>query len=109
MRNINTFDVPKEFKTWLIETNRLSPKAAGDIVSRLRRISNHIEVNIETAISSEESFIVLLKQIKSYSINHSTSKNSAYTLSATLKSALRKYAIFRHPKNAKKYLNLYIK
>lgn len=103
------FEVGNDFRSWLINEAGLSSKVSYDVISRLRRISEEIESDLDIAISSEVEFVKLLRKIRAYSNKHSSNVRSAYSLSATLKSSLRKYALFKQPEKSKNYLHLYLK
>ena len=109
MNTKTKFEVPANFELWLTNKEKLSKKVARDTISRLKRISTHVEYDLDTAVMDQESFTDLLHKVRAYSYNSAISQKSAYALNATLRISLRKYALFRNPKKAKKYLNLYSK
>lgn len=91
------------FERWLVSQKGYSIKAAKDYYSRCKRIEKEIAHDLYVSVSTAEKFEKLIDDIQSFSISNSSNKNSAYTLAATLKSAARKFALFKYPLLAEHY------
>ena len=88
----------EEFVLWLINHEKLLSVVAKDYASRCARIERHIASDLDFMLSKESNFVNLSKLINQYSLNQSTSITSAYSLNGTLRSAAKKYGIFKYPK-----------
>jgi hypothetical protein len=91
------------FEHWLQEELGYTKKAAKDCVSRCKRIEIELVLMLPDAISSQENFDVLMKDIQIYAQEKTTTKQAAYTLTATLRAAARKYADYKYPQKSGKY------
>lgn len=91
------------FEHWLQEELGYSNKAAKDCISRCKRIEKELVVMLTEATSSQEKFDMLMKEIQIYAQEKTTTKQSAYTLTATLRAAARKYADYKYPQRSGKY------
>ena len=91
------------FVLWLINNEKLLTAVAKDYASRCRRIEKHIASDLDFMLSKESNFVNLSKLINQYSLNQSATKTSAYSLNATLRSAAKKYGVFRYPELTEAY------
>lgn len=92
-----------DFECYLIDTCGYSKKAAKDYVSRCRRIETHVSSDLSKSVSNEQEFETLIIQIQQYSSSVCAQKESAYSLTGTLRAAARKYALYLFPQKASNY------
>lgn len=95
------------FQNWLIINCDYSKKVAKDYASRCSRIENHITPNIYDAVSSGNKFDQLLIDIQKYAALNADNKQAAYSLTGCLRAAVKKYALYKFPKQAKNYSTAY--
>ena len=93
----------RNFESWLISTHNYSKKVAKDHVSRCKRIEKNITSDLSKSVFDENNFVILMKAIQEYSVSSTSTKESAYTLSGTLRAAAKKYALYLYPEKAKNY------
>ncbi|EJG0483225.1 hypothetical protein REH77_02215 [Vibrio alginolyticus] len=86
-----------QFENWLISYSALSPKVAKDTKSRVNRIHKSICSELEQEIASKEGYLKLLAKIQVYSEQNTTTKAACYSLTGSLRSALKKFTIYKHP------------
>lgn len=91
------------FRQWLIKDKGLSAKASGDILSRCKRLDKCISQSIEEAVSSPQSYLIALKDIKTYAMLNKRTAKSQHNLAATLRAAIRKYCEYRNPETFERY------
>ena len=91
------------FESYLISTYNYSKKVAKDYVSRCKRIEQYITSDLSKSVCEEKSFVILLNDIQAYSVLSTSTKESAYTLSGSLRAAAKKYALYLCPEKAKNY------
>ena len=96
-------DNREEFILWLINNEKLLPIVARDYSYRCRRIEKDIVRDLDFMLSKESNFVDLSKLINNYSLNQSTTTKSAYSLKGTLRSAAKKYGVFKYPELTKAY------
>jgi len=97
----------EDFREWLIEDKGLSSRAAGNILSRCKRLDGIVLESLHSSISSPESYLIALKKIKEYAKIEKQSAKTQYTLTATLRAAMKKYCEFINPETFEKYPNAY--
>lgn len=97
------FNDRAEFREWLKANYSYSAKTAKDFSSRCTRIMNNISPDLCDAVSSEKKFYQLMIDIRKYAKKCSTSINTTYSITGNLRSAARKYALYKFPSRAKKY------
>lgn len=100
-------DNKEDFRKWLIEDKKLSSRVAGDILSRCKRLNKAVLESIDLSISSPESYLTSLKEIKDYSTHGNKSVKAQYALNATLIAAMKKYCEYRNPHTFQDYPNGY--
>jgi hypothetical protein len=93
----------KEFEAWLTEQMSYSRVSAKDCCSRCKRIEKVLGIDLEFAVSSAREYEKLSDAINQYSIEISKTKESAYTLSGTLRRAAKCFAMYKTPSLAKDY------
>ncbi|WP_435626423.1 hypothetical protein [Candidatus Ferrigenium straubiae] len=91
------------FKQWQIMELSLSPKVAADNLSRCRRIEKIFSINLKATTRNEKDYLILMDKIGIYAHKTSRSRFSAYALSACLRSAAKKYALFSWGEKISKY------
>lgn len=92
-----------KFEGYLIETFGYSKKVAKDYASRCKRIERDVRVDLSLAVSNAARYEKLLGQIQVYAITVRKEKKSAYSLTAMLRAAAKKYALYLYPKKATSY------
>lgn len=92
-----------DFEYYLIDTYGYSKKAAKDCVSRCRRIETHVSSDLSKSVSNEKEYESLIIQIQQYSSSACNQKELAYSLTATLRAAAKKYALYLFPQKASNY------
>lgn len=97
----------EDFRKWLIEDKKLSSRVAGDVLSRCKRLNKTILEDIDLSISSPESYLASLKEIKDYSKRGKQSAKTQYALDATLIAAMKKYCEYKNPHTFQNYPNGY--
>ena len=93
----------EQFVLWLINHEKLLSVVAKDYASRCARIEKNIVSDLDFMLSKESNFVNLSKLINQYSLNQSTTKTSAYSLNGTLRSAAKKYGVFKYPELTEAY------
>jgi hypothetical protein len=100
----SSFDKERNnFELYLLETFDYSKKAAKDCASRCKRIESNLSIDLSKAVSNTEEFENLSNEIQLYAVSISKGKESAYSITGTLRSAAKKYALYLYPEKAKKY------
>ncbi len=99
-------DIKARFEEWLQADQGLSKKVAQDCYSRCKRVEENIDPNLMKNISSEEGFKKVMEDIQVFSVNSCNVKSKAYSMSATLRLAVRKLANYYYPKESKNYPTL---
>ena len=97
----------EEFRKWLIEDKKISHRAAGDILSRCKRLDNIVLDSLQISVSSPESYLIALKEIKEYAVIDKQNKKTQYALTATLRAAMKKYCEYMNPQTFEQYPDTY--
>ena len=97
----------EEFRKWLIEDRKLSRRAAGDILSRCKRLDNTVLDSLQISVSSPESYLIALKEIRDYAVIDKQAIKSQYALTATLRAAMKKYCEYMNPQTFEQYPDAY--
>lgn len=90
-------DLKEEFRLWLINECGLSKKSASDVVCRCNRLDRKVLESLDSAVLSVSNYTVAMKDIKNYAILNKKANQTKYTLTSTLRLAMRKYCEFRNP------------
>lgn len=86
------------FEHWLLSNHNISPKVAKDMKSRVNRIHKSICSELEQKIASQEGYLELLAKIQVYSEQNTKTKTACYSLTGSLRSALKKFTCYKYPK-----------
>jgi hypothetical protein len=89
-----------DFECYLIDTYGYSKKVAKDCMSRCKRIETHISSDLSKSVSNVKEFENLIIQIQQYSSSICDQKESAYSLTGSLRAAAKKYALYLFPQKA---------
>ena len=91
------------FKLWLKKNFNLSERASSNYVSRCRRVERELNISLKDYLHNKNSYMELMETIKKHSKEKTKTSSSQYALTATLRGAVKKYALFCFPKNAEIY------
>lgn len=87
----------RQFECWMLEQEQLSPKVTKDIKSRVKRVKTNICPDLEQLVSSHDGYIQVFDEIKSYAQGNTKTVASCYSLTGTLRAAVKKYVRYKHP------------
>ncbi|MGF7411294.1 hypothetical protein [Providencia rettgeri] len=87
----------EDFRSWLIQQNKLSIKSAGDIISRCRRLEVEVLDSIDLSVSTPELYADALKKIKNYAVLNKKTLRAQYNLTKSYRAALKKYCQYVKP------------
>ncbi|WP_273009191.1 hypothetical protein [Alcanivorax sp.] len=91
------------FKNWLIDVKGMTPKAAGDVVSRCKRVKRELGASFDDAFRSEDNFVSLMEMIAQYSYRTTADHIAAQRKTATLRTSVRRLLEYKSPRKVEKF------
>ena len=96
-------DVEQNFRSWLIRDKKLSVKAAGDVISRCKRVEQSLDVHLIGRFESNESFSALMRAISDFCKLDCQTSEKACNRANALRHAVRKLLEFHCPDKARQF------
>ena len=106
MKRNNLFQ-ENEFRNWLLNEKGMTHRVISDYVSRCKRVQNIFEITLNSSIKTEKRYISIMEDINSSHFLKNLKNANFKSVAATLRLAVRTYAIFLLGEKAIKYPKCY--
>lgn len=93
----------EKYRNWLIEKKGITRTVASNYISRLKRVEKELNEDIDFCIETKNDYITLMEKTQTYIHKKEEDPKKRYALGASLRSAVKNYAIFKNPEMEKFY------